>query len=275
MTGDMREVKRLARQGLPHPDPAVRAAVVARQRRWYRLAWYPTILGCLSLLAVPAFIALEEATRDWWWMGAVPLAIVATGLLTALAFGLWVTGLRSGWLAAPNLPEVPPAPLPLRVRSRLMRSPMVLVYLTLPLMIVEWIVIAITAERPRMAAMGFLPAVVIPSACTLFLFVSPRLLGPQVIIDADGVRLPSVRLALAWEQVAEIRSSADIVAGLAILPHPQVTLPSRARWLSHRIAPWLLVSDVMMAVAVETVVSTAIHARNARLEHVGEVDRAG
>jgi hypothetical protein len=105
--------------------------------------------------------------------------------------------------------------------------------------------------------------------------VALRPLGPQVVIEAEGVRFPPIRLALAWEQVAEIRSFDGPAVGLAILPHPQVALPARARWWRHRTSPWLLVIDAMMAIAVETVVSTAIHARNARLQLVSEVDRAG
>lgn len=276
MTVDLREVKRLARQGLPHPDPAVRAAIVTVQRRWYRLMWYPTIVACAGLLAAPVFFALAWETGDWPWLAAAPLTMIASGALLLAAFGLWAAGARTGWLAAPNLPRVPPAPLPLRVPSSLPRSPLVLVALAFLLMAVEWVVIAFRSERGLIFGASATLLVLLTAAFpALVFFLALRRSGPQAIIDAEGIQLPQAGVKLAWEQVAEIKAGTASAMGLAILPREEVVLPRRTALPRVRSSNWLLVQDVMMAIAVETVVSTAIHARNARLQLVGEIDGAG
>jgi len=136
------------------------------------------------------------------------------------------------------------------------------VFVLPPLLIAEWTVIVITVEPARGSAISMGAGLLIPLAIMLVTLRALPIFGPQVIIDAHGVGLPAMRVALTWDQIAEIRAFDWLAAGLAILPRQPVKLPWWSRFSTYR-SPWLLVPDAMMATPVEIVVSTARHARAA------------
>ncbi|MBB5869899.1 hypothetical protein F4553_003278 [Allocatelliglobosispora scoriae] len=285
------EARSLAARGLPHPDPAVQAAVAARHARLAdSFARTRLIASFSTLLVLPWSFLIEVSTTTLLIMLGQFLVVLA--LTIAQPIGQ-LRYLASGRLSAPNiyaLAWAAAADRPAQPREFGRPRRRFVMWLTIsgsPVIIGAALTVAIVVGLVRGDWPGWLLGalalvLVLIAMLILWGWRLTRRMDPRVAVrlTASGIHLPDNPLTLAWSEVVRVHAAPQApapwrgIAGLAILLRdPEAVgarLPGRlvrgvSRWAMRRQHGWVVVQDTMLGAPVAEVVAAAMALHRAAL----------
>lgn len=293
------QARALAANGLPHPDPAVQAAIAARHLHLSRLFQRSRLVAAF----VPVFI-VPWAMWVPWAAGlefSITIAVITATQFLLLFVGLgfqFTSQIRyggSGRLAAPNIYALALAASDRAPASRdIGRSRRRLtIWLSLALTGVTIVVLVALVVKvanlgsdtlPGTLVLGMFGCALAPVAIGVGVaVVAVRRMDPRVsaTLSDAGIHVPDSRLTLDWSEVVRVHAAPQPpaqwrgIVGLAILLRdPELVLarmpgrftPRLLRWSLRRQHGWILVQDIMMSDPVEDVVAAAISLHRASLK---------